>query len=1045
MTTQSVFSDNYFVAGQNRLFNMSDIPLPLDRFSSDTYLTALEDLVNRYTQEEEPIHYKKAAINVSESTCSSCLKYFSDIGLIEAEKAGVYTPSKPVIGYFRKVGDSKDQAKAEIREILDEYELFSDVLFLIDSGEFGLEELSNKVSGQLGIDKENTSSVAKAIEIFAQFGFVEIEDSGDDPVVQSSIPSDSNSFDLQASTTSETGEIDPDDSQSARQSLDSTFDTDDIPDIDFPPTRGGPEGLLELVDVLSEGGTHSNDSLTESLDVSPRSLRGTTQYGRALGFVEEREDGYALTDEGFELSFASKESDQEELFRNSIRQYPTYRYILQSSLSELGDEADSIDSPTIRKELRTTFGFREKKDDTLRDGITTLLQTLDAAGFGEYIVGRRGAHTRVEGSPEELQLLKDLVTEVSVQHFEETPSDSDSSGSEDTEEQDTEDKATVADHREQSDSETVSIKDSGPTVRISKIRIQNFRNIRDTGFIELENVTTLIGKNESGKTSTLEAINSFSEDYEYTERDLSNSTGEVESDVRIPIITLQFELSKPMVDEFYPQISDDTAMPLTITRTKYFDNSYESNVHAPVDEDEVELPNPNLLYYDSYSLISDKATAEQLYNGECETFQNLLALGEISIDDFRGSSLSRYNTIEQAENRIEDKINGAWSQKSLNIDLRWVDSEETVQLLIQDQLNPDSAIDERPLTYPSQRSDGFQWFLSFYINLLAESSSSGLESKVLLLDDPAVYLHPEGKRDWLESVNEIGKTEQVVFSSHSPYLIDKRYPSRIRAVEDTPRGGTKIREDIFGSDSRTLEPLRNALGVDLGSSPFISRRQLLVEGPTEYYVIAAVANYFSQVLDRDLFGWQEVSVMPVRGASSVVGQASWLASEEIDYAIMLDSDEAGQDVYERIETHNPDIDPDRVVLLENISNSEGVVTEDLFAPSLYVSEFNAEYSEFTSELDEEFEPVSIEEKDGLRWDIGGIEYAGSRLDQVLIEYLEGTNLADELRNSRGKIELRKRQIAERIASRVNRGDVDEEQLETFNRLFARIDSAMEAN
>lgn len=1024
---------------------MSDIPLPLDRFSSDTYLTALEDLVNRYTQEEEPIHYKKAAINVGESTCSSCLKYFSDIGLIEAEKAGVYTPSKPVVDYFRKVGDSKERAKAEIREILDDYKLFSEVLFLIDSGEFGLEELSDKVSSQLSIDKENTSSVVKAIEIFSQFGFIEIGDSGDDSVVLSSISSDPANIDSRESTTSETDEIDSTEVPSAHQSTDSVFDADDTTDIEFPPTRGDPEGLLELVDVLSEGGTHSTDSLVESLDVSRRSIQGTTQYGRALGFVEEREDGYVLTDEGFELSFASEESDQEELFRNSIRQYPAYKYILQSSLSELDDEADSIDSPTILKELRTTFGFRDKKDETIRNAITTLLQTVDAAGLGEYIIGRGGADTRIEVSAEELRSLEDLITDPSTQNSDDSESDLEPSKNESSGEDDTEDSETVIDQREKPDSETTSIEHSGPAVRISEIRIQNFRNIRDTGFVELENVTTMIGKNESGKTSTLEAINSFSDEYEYTERDLSNSTRESDDDERVPIITLRFELSQSQVDEFYPQISDDTEIPLTITRTKYFDNTYESTVDAPVDEDDVELPSPNILYYDSYSLISDKATAEQLNNGECETFQNLLDLGNISIEDFRGSSLSHYNAIEQAENRIEDKINTAWSQKSLDIDLRWSDSEETVHLLIQDQLNPDSATDERPLTYPSQRSDGFQWFLSFYINLLAESSSSGLESKVLLLDDPAVYLHPEGKRDWLESVNDIGKKEQVVFSSHSPYLIDKRYPSRIRAVEDTPRRGTKIREDVFGSDSRTLEPLRNALGVDLGSSPFISRRQLLVEGPTEYYVIAAVANYFSQALDRDLFGWQEVSVMPVRGASNVVGQASWLASEGIDYAIMLDSDEAGQEVYERIETHNPDIDPDRVVLLENTSNTEGVVTEDLFDPSLYVSEFNAEYREFTSALDEEFEPVSVEEQEGLRWDIGGVEYEGSRLDQVLIEYLESTNLSDELRNSRGEIELRKRQVSERIASRVNRRDVNEKQLESFNRLFARIDSAMEAN
>jgi len=994
-------------------------------------MTALEDLVNRYVQDEEPVHYKKAAINLNESTCSSCLKYFSDIGLIEAEKAGVYTPSKPVIDYFRKVGDSKEDAKAEIRRILEEYDIFSEVVFLAETGEFDLVALSNKVAGQLDIDKDDVSSISKSIKIFSRFEFIKIADTEDESVVLPSKSSNNREVETGRSTDTEQDE-----------SLKVSFDKQDATDIEFPPTRGDPESLLELVEALSKGGAYSNENLADSLDVSKRKVQGTTQYARDLGFVEERDEGYVLTDEGYELTFASDEAEQRELFRESIKRYPSYRYILQSSLDELNNESESLDSPTILKELRTTFEFRENNDATLRDAITTLLKTIDSADLGDYIVGRGSASTRLELSSDELQSLRNLVFDGQPHNLEEEQSNTRISEDEDTDGNSTENNVENTLQEPDSGSGDSINQRRGPAVRISEVRIQNFRNIHDTGFVKLENVTTLIGKNESGKTSTLEAINSFSEDYRYTNLDLSNSTSDVESNEKIPIITLRFELTDQLVEEFYPQISKESETPLEITRTKYFDNSYESHIEADVDKDEMELPTPNILYYDSYSFISDKATIEQINSGERDTFQNLLDLGDISIEDFDESPLTQFNTIEQAENRIEDQLNKAWSQKSLNVNLNWNNSEQTVHLLIQDQLNPDSAVDERPLTYPSQRSEGFQWFLSFYINLLAESNSSDLESKVLLLDDPAVYLHPEGKRDWLASINNIGKNEQVVFSSHSPYLIDKRYPSRIRAVEDTPRGGTKIREDIFESDSHTLEPLRNALGINLGSSPFISRRQLLVEGPTEYYVVTAVANYFSQALDRDLFGWQEVSVMPVRGASNVVGQASWLESEGIDYAIMLDSDGAGQDVHERIQTHNPDIDSDRVVLLQNTSNSEGVVTEDLFDPELYVSEFNVEYREFTSELEGEFEPASVE-SDGLNWEIGGIDYDGSRLDQVLVEYLEGTEMSEDLQNSRGEIELRKRQIAERIASRLNRSDVEEDQLESFNRLFAEIDAAMD--
>jgi predicted ATP-dependent endonuclease of OLD family len=961
------------------------------------------------------------------------LKFFSEINLIFVEKAGVYVPSQPVIDYFRKIGDSKSQAKQGIKRILEDYEVFSETLFLAESGEFDLEGLSLKVAGQLDVDKDEVESISTAIEIFTQLGYIEISDDG----------SVSRVINSQNETKQESKSSEKSDKQSSKESLDTKIDSD----IETPPSKSDPDTLLQVVDALSRGGVYSTEELTKDTELSKRKVQATTNYGRELGFIEKQESGHQLTDSGFELSFSSEGSEREELYKNAITQCHSYKHIIRASCDELDFEGDVLDSQIIKKELRTTFGLRDISDTTVREVINTLLKSLDAAGFGEYIVGRGGKNTRIESSSEELESLCDQVASAHSVHQESDKVDNSASSEQSSVSEEELVDAEDADDTKESgsiDEGTVESDTRGPAVRISEIRIQNFRNIRDTGFIGLENVTTLIGENESGKTSTLEAINSFSEEYEYKDRDLPTST-DIDENEKMPIISLLFEINESIIDEFYPQLPEEFEPPLTIIRTKYFDNSYTAEVDAQIDADEVELPTPNILYYDSYDLIDDKATISQLENGERNTFKNILSLGGLSIKNLKDSPLSLFNMIEDAENKIEEKINNAWSQKSLKINLEWNDSNETIHLLIQDQLNPDSPTDERPLTYPSQRSEGFQWFLSFYINLLSESTSSGLESKVLLLDDPAVYLHPEGKRDWLESVNEIGNKDQVVFSSHSPYLIDKRYPSRIRAVEDTPRQGTKIREDIFGSSRRTLEPLRNALGVNLGSSPFVSGKQLLVEGPTEYYVIAAVANYFSQELNRNLFGWQEISVMPVRGAPNVVGKGSWLESEDINFAIMLDSDQEGRDIYQRIDNHNPDINSDRVTLLQNSVRSEDVVTEDLFDPQLYVSAFNEVYEDFTSELDGVFEPATIEENEGLRWDVSGIEYDGSRLDKVLIEYLENTQVAEDLKNSRGEIELRKRQIAEKIASRINKGKVNEEQLSAFNRLFSQIDSAMMVN
>ena len=47
---------------------------------------------------------------------------------------------------------------------------------------------------------------------------------------------------------------------------------------------------------------------------------------------------------------------------------------------------------------------------------------------------------------------------------------------------------------------------------------------------------------------------------------------------------------------------------------------------------------------------------------------------------------------------------------------------------------------------PSDRSDGFQWYLSFYSALLSEVSAT-TDPLVLLLDNPGLELHADGQRD----------------------------------------------------------------------------------------------------------------------------------------------------------------------------------------------------------------------------------------------------------------------------------------------------------
>jgi len=788
-------------------------------------------------------------------------------------------------------------------------------------------------------------------------------------------------------------------------------------DYENPPTDASPEHLIEVCEILKEG-SKQRDEIYEQVDISDSVASDVIRYGLSLGFLESEDNDLEATQRGLALTYAEEESERyQELFAEGIRESPLFSDLLNQLIKvekENIKKQGYLNRDAAVRELRLQFGF-DLTEKTLKRGVSTFLQTLEAAGLGKYQVGRGDKPTRLEVADGFLQQASQIFDE--------------ENGSSEAEE------AKEQPERDQENSADKSTLSSGPPLRISSVRVQNYRNIQDSGQVSLEEVTTLIGKNESGKTSFLEAIESFDKSGEYSDRVLCNQV-EIEDKSATPILTLRFEINSTVIKEFYPELEQENHdFPLEFTITKFADGTEESTSKL-----DLEPPSPEIIYYKKYDQISDEVYIDEILDEENRTFLNLVDIGELDVQALSNlHGLEHEDELDRAGNQIEQKLNSVWSQKELEIELRHDQSDDILRLYIRDEATGDGNEVNRRLTQPSQRSEGFRWFLSLYINLLGEMRRSESGYKILLLDDPAVHLHPEGKRDWLQTVEEIGKSEQIIYSSHSPYLIQKRHPSRIRTVEDRGKSGTKVQSNVFDSDQETFEPLRNALGLDLGHSPFLSERQILVEGPTEYYILSGMLNLIEN-WEQDVLSWKKLAIMPVRGAPDTVGKASWLESENIEYAILLDSDEEGRTVKGRIEDHHRDIEDDRVVLLEKPNHTSDVVIEDMFSPDFYVEAFNDEYREYTADFDGEFNPVNVEETDEGTWSIEGHEYSGTRVDKLLIDILEEQGIGDELpRNDSGEVELRKRQIAERIASRLTTATVDRSEIEHFYRIFGELD------
>ncbi|WP_241686917.1 ATP-binding protein [Leptospira stimsonii] len=90
------------------------------------------------------------------------------------------------------------------------------------------------------------------------------------------------------------------------------------------------------------------------------------------------------------------------------------------------------------------------------------------------------------------------------------------------------------------------------------------------------------------------------------------------------------------------------------------------------------------------------------------------------------------------------------------------------------------------------------------------------------MDEPGLTLHARAQGDLLRYINEQLKPEyQVVYTAHSPFMIDTDNILSARTVEDVVITdsktkeeqllGTKVSSKILSKDPDTISPLQNKL------------------------------------------------------------------------------------------------------------------------------------------------------------------------------------------------------------------------------------------
>ena len=134
------------------------------------------------------------------------------------------------------------------------------------------------------------------------------------------------------------------------------------------------------------------------------------------------------------------------------------------------------------------------------------------------------------------------------------------------------------------------------------------------------------------------------------------------------------------------------------------------------------------------------------------------------------------------------------------------------------------------------RSRGFQWFFSFYLVFLVESEA-GHKSAILLLDEPGLHLHPTAQQELVAFLAKLSETNQLVYTTHSPFLIDGEHLSRVRSIMEDDTGHSKVTTEAWLRDSEAVFPIRAAAAFAAMKALFGGRRSVLVEDWSDFYYL----------------------------------------------------------------------------------------------------------------------------------------------------------------------------------------------------------------
>lgn len=346
------------------------------------------------------------------------------------------------------------------------------------------------------------------------------------------------------------------------------------------------------------------------------------------------------------------------------------------------------------------------------------------------------------------------------------------------------------------------------------------------------------------------------------------------------------------------------------------------------------------LFEDFSSLLPNRIDLEDIIRN------NKRAEGYKAAINFLTITGLEYSFFQQPSSRIlKQKIENLNGELTLNFQDFWrqnVSKNNKIKVNFElshyDHTNPEKSgkpyiefwiKDAQERLYPKQRSRGVRWFLSFFLELKATAMDRNKRNKVLLIDEPGVSLHARAQEDVLAVFDDIRSQMQIIYTTHSPHLIDVNKLYRVLAVQRAVEDDMKSESLVFSARSLnaatadTLSPIYATMGTSLGQQEIIkANNNVVVKDLATYYFLKAVTHLLP--MKKDCY------FLPASGAASIPMMINILIGWGLEYIVLSFSNGEEQAVHQQLMKdlfdNNIDLGSERLLHMDEVLD-----VEDLFS------------------------------------------------------------------------------------------------------------------